>query len=200
MDPVYRRRHGVLWLFYQKYVTRQITFWKPGNPEHYYFPTVKPNLPFINASKKQNIPPQLPSHNASCTEKPYILLSMALAEQLQQRMSFASTCVVYPITTTSLSRQPHNIPTMTQPPSDGVLFFEEMKMVWPNSILSIYSTWNWFKTYSSNIKQQSWSKLIRNSKICQRLPSTHSNQQILILKQSLTEEAHARLVQHQQQQ
>ena len=177
----------------------QITFlnWQPRALLFFY---CRPQLAFCQSLKKQNIQPQLPSYNAPCTEKPYILLSMALGEQLQQRVSSAPTCVVYAITTTSLSRQPHNIPTMTQPPSDGVLFFEEMKMVWPNSILSIYSTWNWFKTYSSNIKQQSWSKLIRNSKICQRLPSTHSNQQILILKQSLTEEAHARLVQHQQQQ
>ena len=57
----------------------QITFLKTDNPEHYYFSTVNPTLPFVNAPKKQNISPQLPSHNApKCTEKPYILLSMAL--------------------------------------------------------------------------------------------------------------------------
>ena len=110
------------------YVTRQIPFLKTVNPKHYYFPTVKPKLPFIKAAKKQNIPPHLPSPNALSTEKPYILLSMALVEQLQQRVSSVPTCVVYPITLTSLSRQPHNIPTMTHPPSDGELSFDKMKL------------------------------------------------------------------------
>ena len=45
------------------------------------------------------------------------------------------------------------------------------------------------KTYQ---KQQDLSK-----EHAQRSPSTHSNQQILILKQSLTVEVHAGLVQHQ---
>ena len=48
-----------------------------------------------------------------------------------------------------------------------------------------------------NMQQQHQAaKLIKT----QRSPSAHSNQHILILKQSLTVEAHARLVQHQQQQ
>ena len=48
------------------------------------------------------------------------------------------------------------------------------------------------KTYQ---KQQDLSK-----EHAQRSPSTHSNQQILILKKSLTVEAYARLMKHQQQQ
>ena len=47
------------------------------------------------------------------------------------------------------------------------------------------------KTYQ---KQQDLSK-----EHTQRSSSAHINQQIVILKQSLTVEAHARLVQHQQQ-
>ena len=146
------------------YVTRQITFLKTVNHEHYYFPTVKPKLPFVNASKKQNIPPHLPSHYAPSTKKPIILLSVTLGEQLQQRVSSAPTCVVNPITSTSLSRQQYNtsMTTMIQPSNDGELLFDVMKIwedVTKEHFLSIYSTCNWCKTCSSNIKQQSWSKL-----------------------------------------
>ena len=50
----------------------QITFLKTDNPEHYYFSTVNPNLPFVNALKKQNIPPHLPSRKAPSTENSVI--------------------------------------------------------------------------------------------------------------------------------
>ena len=83
-------------------------FLKTINSEHSCFPTMKPNMPFVSAPKKQNIPPHLPSRNAPTSENPNISLSVALGEQ--QIVLSAPTCVIHPITP-SLSRQPCNMPT-----------------------------------------------------------------------------------------
>nr|XP_022339400.1 msx2-interacting protein-like isoform X3 [Crassostrea virginica] len=170
-------------------------------------PTVKPNMPIVSAPKKQNVSPHLSSRNTPSSEKPNIPLPVALGERQQQSMSSAPTCVVHPITTTSLSRQPHNMPTMIQPPSGGDRFFPEMKIredVTKEQLKHLqylqlmqdmqqqhHAAAAAAKLNKTGQKQQDLSK-----ELTQRPPSAHSNQQ----KQSLTGEAHARLLQEQQQQ
>ena len=109
------------------------------------------------------------------------------------------TCVVHPISNTSLSRKTHNVPPMIQRPSGSEekiqedVTKEQLKHL--QSLQIMKDTQQKLKAgaklNTSGQKQQAFSK-----ELTQWPSSVHSNQQ----KQSLTKEIHARILQEQQQQ
>ena len=132
-------------------------------------------MPFVSAPKKQNIPSHHLSHNAP-TEKLNISLSVALDEQ--QMVLSAPTCVIQCTPLPShhtAGMQPYAIcqqwfsHIMTESSSLTKWRYEKM---WPiaRNNLNIYSTCtcNWCKTCSSNIKQQSLSRLVRINRFVKR--------------------------------
>lgn len=155
----------------------------------------KQNMSIVSATKMQNISSHLPSRNA---EKPNVPSAGASGERQQQSVSAAPTCVVHPITTTSLSRQPHNMPAMIQPPTGGDPFFPEHKIREDMTKEKLQHLQ--YMQLMQDLNQQQLAKMSKaaqkqemSKENTQRPPSAHTNQH----KQSLPGEAHVRLAQEQ---
>lgn len=152
----------------------------------------KQNMSVVSATKMQNISSHLPSRNA---EKSNVPPAGASGERQQQSVSAAPTCVVHPITTTSLSRQPHNMPAMIQPVTGGDPFFSEHKIRedMTKEKLQLHMQ------LMQDLNQQQLAKMSKAAQKemfkenTQRPPSAHSNQH----KQLLPGDAHVRLAQEQ---
>jgi hypothetical protein len=162
-------------------------------------PSVNPSMSVASGQRIQHISSHLQSQNAASAEKCGISAPVSISERQHQIATSAPTCVVHPITTTSLSKQPHNMPTMIQPPTGGERFYsdhttregitkEQLQQHIP---------------YLQLMQQQH--QVQKSSKACpkqqhdiskespQRPPSAHSNQQ----KQMLPGDAHVRMAHEQ---
>ncbi|XP_061196466.1 msx2-interacting protein-like [Saccostrea echinata] len=160
----------------------------------------QPNSAAVESGQRiQHISPHLPNQNAHSEEKPGIVASVSIGERQQQSVTSAPTCVVHPITTTSLSKQPHNMPTMIQPPAAGERFFSDPKLregLTKEQLqrLPYHQIMQEMQQHQAQKPNKTCQKQLEIGKESpQRPPSAHSNQH----KQMLPGEAHARIAQEQ---
>ncbi|XP_062590610.1 msx2-interacting protein-like isoform X2 [Saccostrea cucullata] len=157
------------------------------------------NAAVENSQRMQHISPHLPNQNPHAEEKPGMVGSVSVGERQQQSVTSAPTCVVHPITTTSLSKQPHNMPTMIQPPGAGERFFTDPKLregltkeqLQRLPYHQIMQEMQQHQAQKANKTLQKQPDIGKESP--QRPPSAHSNQH----KQMLPGEAHVRMAQEQ---
>ncbi|XP_056009969.1 uncharacterized protein LOC125649803 isoform X3 [Ostrea edulis] len=161
-------------------------------------PSVNSSMSVASGQRIHHISSHLQSQNAPGAEK-CISAAVSIGERQHQIVTSAPTCVVHPITTTSLSKQPHNMPTMIQPPTGGERFYSDH-----TTRESITKEQLQHLPYLQLMQEMQQHPGQKSSKTCQkqhdmnkespqRPPSAHSNQQ----KPMLPGDPHVRLAHEQ---